>query len=321
MKEALAKVRRALSKHDIVPALTQYRIQDGFIYATDGRYTAAAPVECTINFAVPGREFERLVDRLPSIDKIDLDSASITLRSRRSHGSIRLIDHDAVEYFQPEDEWRQIPETLLDALATIRPFISDNAIHPFALAACIDQDSLMATTNVSLIQVDCLGAGGAGHLLPCWAIDHVLSRRDADLDGVQFESNYAAFRWNDGSWIRTQLVNDKFPETGIELLQQYVTPTWAITDEWRAAYEWISPQSENLIEIYSNKLVGRQGAGEAQHEIPVTPVPDGENGYSIWNPKFLDAVIKTATHWSPDKWPNATTFAGPGLRGFIIGRR
>jgi hypothetical protein len=319
MKESLDKVRKALSRQDIVASMTQYLVRDGTITAGDGRYTACAPIPCDGTFAVPGREFERLINRLPSIESVQIGDGSITLRSRRMHGTIKTLPANDVEYAQPGDTWNPLPPNFLTALALIRPFISDNAIHPWALCACIGRDSFVATTNVSLAQVDCPSLDGAGHLLPCWAVDYLLSRKDGNLIGWQLYPNYAAFKWDDNSWMRTQLINDEFPTTGLKLFENYKKPEWAITNEWREAYEFVSEMTESVVEVHATKLVGHRDASEVEHEIPLTPVPVEER--SLWASQFLDAVIKNATHWEPDKYPNPTAFAAPGLRGFIIGRR
>src|SRR4051812_53671 len=127
MKDALAKVRKALSRHDIIPALTQYLIHDGTITAGDGRYVACAPTGMACDtFAVPGREFERLVDRLPAIDSIQVSAKDVTISGGRMRGTIKTNDPSAaIEYTTPGPVWWEVPPGLLDALQTVRPFISD----------------------------------------------------------------------------------------------------------------------------------------------------------------------------------------------------
>lgn len=319
MKESLTKVRKALSRSDITARLTQYLVKDGTITAGDGRYVACAPIDCDQNFLVPGREFERLIDRLPSVEEIIIDERSITLKSKRMRGTIDTLPIIEQQYPAPGQVWNEVPPRLLDALATVRPFISDNALHQYALCACIGRDSIIATNNVSLVQVDCPMVDGSGHLLPIWAIDYLLARKDADLDGFQLYPGYAAFRFDDGSWMRTQLINEEFPMVAGQLFERYEKPTWELTDEWRSAFKLVEELTENMVEIHTNKLVGRQGVGVVEHEIPDTPVPS--DGYSVYNSKFLEAIVRVATHWQPDVWPNPSPFAAQGVRGFVIGRR
>jgi hypothetical protein len=108
--------------------------------------------------------------------------------------------------------------------------------------------------------------------------------------------------------------------TANQLFQGYVEPQWEITDDWRAAYELVSQLTEGPIELYADKIVGRQNQSVTEHEA-TTPVPDGFE-CTKWPPKFLDAVIGVATHWQPDMYPKPSIFAAPaqGVRGFIMGR-
>lgn len=321
MKEAVDKVKRALSRQDIVSQLTHYSIKDGFIYAGDGRYVACAPIDCDQNFIVAGKEFERLVARLPSIDKVVVTDKDVTLRSARAHGSIKTLpaEMDGV-LATPGPVWNEPPPRLLDALETVRPFISDNAVHQFALCACLGRDSIVATTNVSLIKVDCPSLDGSGQLLPLWAIDHILSRKDNDLVGIQIYPEYASFKWDDDSWIRTQLINGEFPSVAVKLFEKYEDPEWEIPADWREAFEFLVDLAGDWIAIGANKMISEKDASKVEHEIPSTPVPLSED-MSRWSTKFLEPVIKIATHWNLQKYPQPAEFKAQGVQGFIIGRR
>lgn len=319
MKEELAKIRRALSRQDIVPEFTQYLIKDGTISAYDGRMVASCPIDYDKMFLVPGREFESLLDRLPASDyDITLTDDAVTIRSGRLHGRIRLLPPATATYPQPSGNWREPPAGLLEALQQIRPFISDNAIHAWALCVSLEFNLMRATTNVSLVEVDCFDLDGTGQLLPCWAIDYILSRKEK-LESVQFYAEYAAFRWDDGSWMRTQLIQGKFPTQARELFQNFVAPAWRIPDEWKNAYSVVTELAESEIEIRADKIIGCRGVGTSEFATPMTPVP--EEGFARFDPKFLDPVIDAATHWDPSAYPNPTPFTAPGLRGIIVGRR
>jgi hypothetical protein len=323
MKEELAKVRKALARQSLTDTsiLVHYLVHNHTITASDGKLTACTPFPYDGTFLVPGIDFERQVDRIPDPETIAVDPQSITVKGSKMRGTINTLDTDFHDYHpKPGDVWSAVPPKLLEALALVRPFISDNAIHPWALCAAFGADHVYATTNVSLIKVDCPMLDGAGQLLPYWAIDYLLARKE-ELVGVQIYPNYAAFKWDDDSWIHTKLMDAEFPTAANQLFQKYVEPEWEITDDWRTAYELVSGLSEGLIELYPDKIVGRQNQSITEHAVPDTPVPDGFE-CTKWPPKFLDAVIDVATHWQPDMYPNPSIFAAPaqGVRGFIVGR-
>lgn len=320
MKAELAKIRRALARQDIVPELTRYFVYDRTIRAYDGRFVACCPCAYEGTFLVPSKEFELLLDRIPAEPSIRLNPEDNTLviKSGRMRGQIRLLPHTDLAYPQPGPHWDRPPDNFLEALRLTRPFVSDNAIHQWALCISLEFNVMRATTNVSLVEVDCFDLDGAGQLLPCWAVDYLLSREEK-LCGIQLTTEYAAFCWADGSWMRTQLIQGEFPAIARQLFEDFTLPTWRITDEWRAAYESISSLTESEVSIRADRIVGTHGVGTGEHFV--LDVPLGENTETKFDPKFMDTVIKTATSINFAAYPNPVPFTAPGLRGVIVGRR
>lgn len=321
MKEAIERCKRALSRKDLVGIFSHYLLRDRTLTAGDGRMTVSTPTIYDGTFLAPGVDLERLVARLKDPITLTIDSNSITLKSERMRGTIQTIDPTTYNLDIPTyDSWLEPPSSLINALKIVRPFISDNAIHSWALAACLNDDHIIATTNVSIIKVFCPALCGAGQLLPNWAIDYVLSRKDSELVGFQLHENFAAFLWDDDSWMRAQLINDKFPDAVPKLFQDFKEPTWELTDEWREAYQSVSELADGHIEIHETKLVGQQEKTTTEHTIPFTPLPP-DTEFTKWQPVFLDAVAGVAAYWQPDRYPDPAPFAGLGIQGFIMGRR
>lgn len=317
MKEAVRKIRAALSKQAIVPNLMYYLVKDGYITANNGRMTAAAPFPCSLTFLVPGDEFETLLNRLDDNIVLTLTDSRVTLTSGRMRGSIQILSEDTVFYPLPDPKlYTSPPEKFLPALRTVRPFISDNATREWALCAALQEDRILATNNVSLVRAECPGLPHGETLLPCWAVDFLLAS-SAELTGMQLHPNAACFRWDDGTWMRTQLIDGGFPTQVDDLLSKITQqPKTEITEEWRAAYTKLVGLCEDKISLFADKMTGQRGMTEVEYAID-TPTPDG--GVSNWN-LYLTPVIEAATHWDPTMWPQPAPFIGPGFCGLICGR-
>lgn len=316
MKDVVAKIKAALSRQGaVVPHLAYYLVKDRYIHASDGRMTAAAPFPSDMwgEFLVPGEEFELLLERLPGEPEIIVEPSRIKMRSGRMRGTIETLPVAEAHYAGPELEWANPPEGLLQAFRRIRPFISDNAVHYWALCAALGDGVMLATNNVSLVEVSCPGLKGRDSLLPLWAVDYVLARTEP-LTGWQIADSYAAFRWEDGSWMRTQLVSATFPEEANALLARMAPPTWEVPDEWREAYFAVAGALEEIIEIDATAMRGKKGKAAIEHEVASPCVR------SRWNPKFLDAVVRCAARFQLDAYPAAASFEGNGIRGLIVGR-
>ena len=322
MKAALDKVRKALSRLDksVSLHLTHYLVRDGMIHATDGRITAAAPFPYDGGtFAVMGEDFERVIDRMPTRPTLTQGTDHIVLKCGRLRGTIQTLIQGSVQIDTPQEgSWEAMPPGFFKALERIRPFVSDNATHYWALCVCLGADRMLATTNVALAAAECEGLQGKGQMMPCWAVDYLLSRSET-LIGIQLHENNCEFLWTDGSWMRTQLIGEQFPETASKLLDNWRQPEHAVTDAWRAAYRTVADMAEREIEIHADRILGRSGVSVIEHEI-ASPTPD-KHPFSKWDPRYLNPVIDAATHWSPALWPSPCYFGGEGIRGIVMGRR
>lgn len=321
MKSAVAKVKAALAQRGVVQHFTGLLVRGGLIHASDGRMTVAAPFDYPGEFLVPGEEFEALISRLPDNAKLDLDGDTLKVRAGRMRGAIKTLPINAVSYPTPPDNWRKPPEQFLHALKLARPFVSDNAIHYWSLCVALCEAKILASANVTLVEVDCPELDGKGILFPCWAVDYLLSRSEP-LIGMQVlggEGNEAiAFKWADQSWMRTQVVKGAFPEVAHTLLGTFVQPEWELGTDWKEAYRAVSELTDGAIELYTDRIVGAKGQGKTEHDAN-TPCPENAE-CSRYDPKFLNPVVAIATHWHPQSWPNPAFFAGPGIRGLIAGR-
>lgn len=316
MRTALDKVRKTLSRQNIVNAFTHYLLKGKRIYASDGRMMASAPFPSDIEALVPGNELELLVDRLGDKITMTLDGDVLKLSAGRQRGSIAILPPEEFGFPIPPEAWNKPPVSFLSALRTVRPFISDNATKPWALCAALYDGYMVGTTNVCLVEVACAKLKGNGTLVPCWAIDYLLSRTEP-LVGMQAFEGALAWKWEDGSWMRTQLVQGDFPPAALKILADLTPPAWAISEEWRKAYVTMSGMTTDVMEVHAERLCGKTGGAVSEYDVE-SPVPAA--GVSRWTTKFLDPVLNIATHWQPDAWPNPAPFVGPGIRGVIMGR-
>lgn len=318
MKEALAWVRDAIATKDIATALNHYLVDQGIIYAADGRMTAAHPFPHDGTFCVSGPEFDALLGRMDAAPKIEVGQGAITAKLGRMRGTIKTIDPRDWTYATVPDPWHPLPLGLLEGLRKLRPFISDNAVHSFAMCVLAKDDALYATTNVSLARCLCPGLNGVAAMVPYWAVDFILKREEGLVEWAHGDG-YLGFRWSNGAWMRTQLVADRFPDTAITMLDGLPQPTVEITLEWRAAFDHAKALLDETIVFKPDHMTG-VNRNMAVHVEASTPAPQGAE-HSAWTLRYLAPVVECATHWQPDAWPNPSPFVGPGIVGLVAGRR
>jgi hypothetical protein len=321
MKTALKWITSALSNKDITHGMAHYKIADGEIRATNGRIIAGHPWPGKGTYLVPGDEFEKLLGRMPEEPSISVGDNAITVRSGRYHGSINVLGSD--KWAQPGVEnahWQSIPAFLVPILKELRPFVSDNAMQPWADCVALENDWAYATNNIALAGAKCPGLGPVMALLPSWAVDFVLTRAEG-LSMWAWSDHYVAFKWKNGAWMRSTLVVGCFPERAATMLRESSKekPTQKISDDFRKAFNSVAFMSDDTVELYADRMVARFGQAQIVADIECE-IP-AEADHSIWGAAYLIPAINAATVWSPGLWPKPAPFKGPVVSGYVVGRR
>ncbi len=315
MKDAIAKIKTALATNKLVPQLDHYLIQDGMLKASNGGLIAATPIDIKGALLLPGAELEKIVARFDK-PKITITENEMKFKEGRFSAKLRLPPLDSIEFASPGEKWGKVPADLIPALARAKPFVATNDARAWAAATCLEDGLIWATNNNSMVKIACKGLRGAGQLFPIGAIEYLVQQPEHPK-GMILTDSYAAFSWEDGSWMRTQLIVGEFPKNAEQILAGAVGIAARITPEWREAYQKVAALSEHDIHIYADKITGGKDHSDVEYEIK-SAVPDG--GVSVWSGKFLGPVLDACTHMAFDAWPNPAQFNGEGLTGVVVGR-
>lgn len=321
MKDALKWIGNAVSSKDIVTNHSLYKVARREIRATDGRLIAGHPWPSNVEFVAPAEEFEAVLARMKEEPKIKAVEKGISVRSGLYHGTINTLPLDKWSYPGVEyAKWQKIPPTLLDVLKALRPFISDNAMQLWATCVALENDWAYATNNVALAGSPCPGLGDVMALLPTWAVDFVLSR-STGIKSWAWTSNYVAFKWDNGAWMRASLVVGQFPEKAATMVRDAnkQKTTQKITPELRDIFIEVAKMADETVRIYSDRIVARFKQAEIVAQIK-SKVPKGAE-CSIWGASFLIPALEAADSWSPDMWPAPAPFKGEQVCGYVVGRK
>lgn len=319
MKDEIHWLDDALSTKDTNLIMTHYLIKDNEIRATDGRILASYPCEIDGEFLVPGEELQTILHRLPAEPKIKQVDGRVNLSCGRFRGSIQTLDLRDNLWRFPEDhtpDWQPFPAIMLAIWRDLRPFISANAIHRWACGLSLTDGWALASSNVVLAGAECDIHVSA--IIPSWVIDFVMARKDR-LTQWAITDHYMAFRWSNGAWMRSTLIDDQFPEAAAKLIKQKIKPTQKIDRAYREAVQRIASLSKESVSIYHDRVIGRTDYSEISEAL-TSEIP-ADNDCSRWGSEFVDQMMTVATAWSPSQWPKPTPFIGERVVGFIAGRR
>jgi hypothetical protein len=313
MRNAIKKVREAVSSKSPLAYLMHYYVDGSKVYASDGRVTAAAPCPIEGTFVVPAAELDAVMSKIEGELTFDLQPDKLVVKSGRFRSTIKTLDPAGFSHLLPTVAPKPLSSSVFDNLARLRAFISDSATHPWALCAYLHGGYAYGTNNVVVARVKC--DGEIEGLLPCWAIDFILHRETRPTQ-VGWDDSHMAFWWEDGSWMRSQLVAGQFPPQAVSLLDDGFDGMVPISKDWKAAYEKVAALSEFEIRMDATAIRGGRGAADALVEEATPQLGDLSIAF---NPAFLTPVLAEATMWDLSKHPRVP-FEGDNIRGIIMGR-
>jgi len=315
MLSSINRIKTVLATKDFGTHLNHYLFEPGLVLAHDGRMVAAVPADVNFSALVPGPELEAVLNRFEEAT-ITFDPPLLKIKSGRLHGTIQTLPVDQMEFPRPSHDWTAPPPNFKEALRRVRPFVAETAVQMWALCICLYAESMTATTNISIMHVECPGLTPDHEvLLPGWAADYIL-KIDEELTGVIWDTNYAAFRWASGLWFRTKLVEGTFPTAIAPLLAAPERATTPIEKDWHKTYAAVAELSENVITIAPDAITGGHGKAAVRADVATvvtSPV--------IFHPKYLSPVLAAADYWAPELYPKPVPFRGDGFSGVVIGRR
>lgn len=315
---AIERVKNAVSSKPLVPHLTHYLIDNGEIMSTDGQLNAGGPFpDSGVKYMVPAAEFEKVLLKFGRKASIEVEQKSIVIKAGRYTARIAtLADYDAFPLQRPRGEEAKNVGQLINIFRRLRPFVSDNATRPFAMAYRLRSTDVTVTNNIVLARSTHTLPKGFDHLVPVWAVDFVLARRDAVLSSVRFDKGSFSFLFDDGSWMMSPLIAEQFPDGPCDkMLEATPDATWAIPGDWREAFNVVAELSEDSVRLYPDRITGGVGFSEVQAEVK-SPVKE----LTPFVTKQLKLVVETATYFDPSLFPKPCPWQSEGIKGVIMGR-
>ena len=324
VKKEIDWLTDALSTKNIAREMTHYRVGGREIKATDGRITAGHPWPTEDQYLVPGTEFEKIVRRMPGDPRVEVEKDHIKVVSGRSRGAIRTMPLEQWDYPGVDtNAWTDLPEGLIGALRALRPFVSDNATHAWSLGVALDDGWAYATNNIVLagVRLPSLDGRESQSIVPVWAIDFIVDRAE-DLVEWAWTEYYIGFRWKNGAWMRSQLIEGTFHERASEMIRNVdvMELPQPITKEFKSTFARAAPlvPAGSAIKIARTWLRGAFDEAQFEEGVEVETLDDAAP--TSWTANRLAPVIEIASEWEPATWSKPTFFKGEGICGIVLGR-
>lgn len=317
MLKELKFVQGAIAKRDLMPAMTHFRIEGGFVRSYNGVLALCSPIDCDIDCIPKADKLVKAIGRCKDVMTMTMcDNGKLEISSGPFHVFVDCIEGET-HHVEPSGTRVDFDgEALLNALKIVYPFIGDDASRPWTNGVLLREQSAFATNNVTLIEYWLAANFPITVNLPEVAITEMLRINEAPTHG-QMDQNSMTFHYQDGRWIRTQLLEITWPEL-TKILNVKSNPT-PIDPRLFEALDSLEGFTDKAGRVYIRDGMLRtedddalSGAGYAVAGLGI------EGAYQI---KMLSLLKGVATHADFTRYPEATMFFGDRLRGAIIGMR
>lgn len=314
MIEDLKFVQGAIAKKDFAPELTHFRITEGKVIGFNGRLCLCSPIELDLDVTPKALTFVKAIETCKDTVVMKLTEAGrLSIKSGKFKAFIECLEKEAFPSVEPEGEYMELQGGFVKELAQLAPFIAEDASRPWATGILIKDQSMFATNNVLLVQ-KWLGTPFPCTVnLPVTAIKEILRIKQEPI-GIQMSSNTLTLHYENGRWLRTNLLDTEWPDLG-SILDKPSDPK-EFPEEFFEILESLKPFGDELERVYFNldSLSTTPDGGEgASYDIEGLPVG------GVYQIKQLLKLQGMATTIDFDTSP--ALFFGDAVRGAVLGMR
>ncbi len=305
----------ALAQRDEGPSQHRHcRIKEGWIAASDGILTAGAKVDAELDACPQTRRLLAALERCgEGVAITQLDETRLSVKSGALRAVVPCIDPELIGFTWADPPIAPLTPAFLAGVKAIEHIASDTGPNVQSCSLLIAGPTISATNGQVLAEY------WHGNELPPYFVipksaANVLNRCAKTPIGFGFNGRSATFHYDDGSWLKTQLFDDKWPNIAKVFEKEKPGNNVAIPAGLFDAMALIGDFSDcGQVEFCEGllKTVNKEGAECAEHDVK--DMLEGAR-FSIKNLELLKPIAKTL---NVDLSCPAAYFYGQNLRGAI----
>lgn len=215
LANTLRFVRGSVAKKDLMPALTNFRIEAGRVQGYNGKIAISAPIDFDINCTPKATTLVAAIDRCneEGVQFGMTKAGKLSVKSGKFRAYIDCIEGPTAHVTPVGDTVPINGEAFMSALATLQPLIGNDANKQWSNGILFDGQFAYATNNVIIGQY-WLGFNVPFPVtLPREAVKELLRIGEPPVR-VQSSENAFTAHYANGVWIWCQLIESKWPNMG-----------------------------------------------------------------------------------------------------------
>lgn len=329
LNTGIQRVKKALATSSAIQWMTHYLVKDGYVYATDSRLMARAPVNVPFTLMAPAKELERAI-REDSTFVLDNERALLIKTGRTKIKMAVILDdaeYPAVSGFPGPQEGLAVDAEFIRVLLKAMKYVSKDASpnHVWAMGASVEGDKITATNFRIGAQFTLPAAAPMSMLFPQWLLEFLstcatMPNRIAAPTVANGTTPFIYLLWDDGTSVRGQTLASEFSPQINSMIAEMPSPDWEVTADWRAAFSEIVSVVQGEMTIGPSKIIV-EGPNSTTAEIEIeTPVTADRK----WTTDELSQMLAEATHinfeYDTRRSRESASWRGLTGKGLLAGR-
>lgn len=321
MIDLLKIVNGAVATKDVVPVLNNFCLyrslfnNKGRIQGGNGVVCIDAPFEhpikeCTVNAS----RFIKAIEACGEMPDFDITpTGRLSIKKGKFKAYLATLPITDYPIISQEGTLVKVKPTFVDAIASIKQFVSEDASRVWSMSVLISGGYLYATNNVIVVRVPYELDYEYDVSLPIDAVNRIIDIQE--LPSACYVSELSFTLEYRDMWMRSQLTNAPWP--GVSQLFDGFSVDVVVPPDLKSAVEKVKSFCVN--EKFPVIKLGEEVATDSADEGA------SMSGFELPKASFhadqLTKVLSVATHIDFSTYPKPCFFKGKGIEGMIIGIR
>lgn len=316
MLNELKFVQGAVARKDLVPAMTHFRIEDGFVRGFNGTMALNSPIPFEINCNPKASQLVKAIAQCTETVTLSMTQGNrLRIQSGKFRAFVDTIDGDTPH---PQPEGQEVAfdgEQFLTACKVLYDFIGDDASRQWTNGILLSGSSAFATNNTTLLEYWLGDPFPFVINIPRACIREVIRIGESPTH-AQITDHSITIHYTDGRWIRSQLFETTWPDLA-KILDKPSDPK-PIPEEFFDGLEVLKKMSDGSNNVYLSNGLMRTHQEEftgGTYEV------DGIDFQGCYNIAKLSLLRNVLDRIDFSGYPGPCMFFGDRVRGAIIGLR
>ncbi len=314
MLKALKFVQGAVAKKEFIPALTHFFIAEGKVRGFNGSLALCSPIPFDISCKPRADMLIKAISNCSETVQMSMTpTGRLSVKSGKFRALVECVKEEVAHIVPTGDHVAIDGSAVLQAMNTLWTFVGNDATRPWSNGVLLQGSSAFATNNIVLVEY-WLGSPFPLKInIPRDAIRELIRLKEPPI-GAQVDETSITFHYQDGRWLRTQLLDSAWPDVNRILdMPGNPVPVHPALFEAIASVKPFVDKTGRI--LFGDGSIRTHATGDQGAHFNL----EGFNYEGVYQADMVSLLEGVATKIDWTTYPKPCIFHGKRLRGAIIG--